>query len=94
MIKHFNRLGQLDANLVQLKKELCVELANATKEVISDFKEKCDFDEEPFLKVISFNPKMFEHTIDAVDLIREQATSLLKSQLQEILAGCEDQNQS
>jgi hypothetical protein len=48
--------------------------------VVTDFKEKIDdLDEETYLKMLGFNPKVFLHTIENIDGIRKQAKQLLKS---------------
>lgn len=81
--------------MAQLKASLCDELSNATREVVSDFKEKIDdLDEEAYLKMLGFNPKVFLHTIENLDGVRKQSKQLLKSQLTEMMAGDEDHNQS
>jgi hypothetical protein len=75
LIKHFNRLGQLAANLSQLKDTLGDELANATQEVMSDCKLE-DVDEEAYLKMLGFNPKMFEHTIEDIETVKTQVMNM------------------
>lgn len=98
MIKHFNRLGQLDANLGQLKNDLVQEMKQATEEVISDFKEKQEtFDaksEEAYLRVVGFNPGMFVHTVENVEGVRQQVKAIIKKQMTEVISSQESPNQS
>jgi len=76
---------------VQLKNSLCEELDNATREVVQDFKEKTEnLDEEAYLKMLGFNPKVFLHTIENIDGVRKQAKSLILTQLNEMMGGDED----
>ena len=78
---------------MQLKNSLCEELDNATREVVQDFKEKTEnLDEDEYLKMLGFNPKVFLHTIENVDGVRKQAKSLILTQLNEIMGGDEDHN--
>lgn len=95
LIKHFNRLGQLDSNLDQLRASLCDELANATREVVSDYLERSeDLDEEAYLRMLGFNPKVFLHTVENIDGVKKQTKQLLKTQIAEVLSRDEDHNQS
>jgi len=93
LIKHFNRLGQLSANLTQLKLTLNDELANATGEVMSDCKIE-GIDEEAYLKMLGFNPVMFEHTIENIETVKAQAMQIASTHISEIMIGVEDHNES
>jgi hypothetical protein len=76
---------------VQLKNSLCEELENATREVVQDFKEKTEnLDEDEYLKMLGFNPKVFLHTIENIDGVRKQVKSLILAQLNEMMGGDED----
>lgn len=76
---------------MQLKNSLCEELENATREVVQDFKEKTEnLDEDEYLKMLGFNPKVFLHTIENIDGVRKQVKSLILAQLNEMMGGDED----
>jgi hypothetical protein len=66
-------------------------LSNATSEVVQDFKDKTEnLDEDAYLKMLCFNPKMFLHTIEKIDGVRKQAKLLISTQLNQMMNGDED----
>lgn len=53
-----------------------------------------DVDEQAYLKMLGFNPSMFEHTIDAIDSVRHQGLQMASVHIGEMLSGDEEHNQS
>lgn len=44
--------------------------------------------------MLGFNPKVFLHTIENVDGVRKQVKTLIQNQLNDMMGGDEDHNQS